>query len=218
MSHGFLLKTRTVDFFDVQEDRRREHKSRRSAGRIGERGLGMLFEGEPATGEEIDALLKSYWERTAKENKDRTLAIVGGAELDESLRCLLLSFMVDAAPSRELVNGPLGTFYSRIQCAYALGLISVDELADLHVIRRIRNHFAHGPQGCTFDDEEVVALCQTLRIPRKDSATEYYETPYGAFQSTVVVLQALVVRRQWEIADEHRACPGEIDPSWWADL
>ena len=89
---------------------------------------------------------------------DRAAAIVAGAMLDEALRALLEARLVQPAKGRSLLNGgnaPLGTYSARIDTAHQLGLISGYLARDLHIIRKIRNEFAHQPLETTFDTPQV---------------------------------------------------------------
>ena len=90
---------------------------------------------------------------------DRAAVILAASIADELLRTLLAAHLVPiSSASDELFDGanaPLGTFSSRIEMAYRVGLISVRLARDLHLVRRIRNDFAHNIQGCTFEDARV---------------------------------------------------------------
>jgi DNA-binding MltR family transcriptional regulator len=90
---------------------------------------------------------------------DRAAVILTGSIADELLRSLLAGrFVPVSSSSDELFDGanaPLGTFSSRIEMAYRLGEISVKFARDLHLIRKIRNEFAHNIHGCSFDDARV---------------------------------------------------------------
>ena len=115
---------------------------------------------------------KGFYEELENETP-RAAAIIAGAFIDGWLRQLIANFMVeDSRIVDELLgtdeNGdrPLSTFASRIKAAYCLGLITRHEYDDLNLIRKIRNRFAHGMHGLSFDDEEIVSLCNSLHMPR----------------------------------------------------
>jgi mannitol operon repressor len=96
---------------------------------------------------------------------DRGAALVGAALIDTRLDAVLRSHLVDSKAVDELMEGgnaPLGTFSSRIKMAYALGLITELEFDECEIIRRIRNYFAHGVHGLTFQDQKLSALCNNL--------------------------------------------------------
>ena len=60
--------------------------------------------------------------------------------------------------------GPLSTFAAKIDIACALGLYDEDIRKGLHVVREIRNGFAHEPRAITFDDPKISSLCEKLDI------------------------------------------------------
>jgi DNA-binding MltR family transcriptional regulator len=90
---------------------------------------------------------------------DRAAVILAGSIADELLRTLLAARLVPVTSSCDELfdgaNAPLGTFSSRIEMAYRVGQISVKFARDLHLIRKIRNEFAHNIHGCSFEDARV---------------------------------------------------------------
>lgn len=114
--------------------------------------------------EYVSAFLKEF-----QAESDRGAALVGAALLDARLERLLLSHMLPGKFADDLIKGgnaPLGTFSSRIKATYALGLITVAEREDLHIIRAIRNDFAHREHGISFDDSRISSFCSSLKSRR----------------------------------------------------
>jgi DNA-binding MltR family transcriptional regulator len=104
----------------------------------------------------------SYWKALHQEfakESDRAAVILTASILDNLLRALIAARLVPVSSAGDDLfdgaNAPLGTFSARIEVAYRLGLISVKFTRDLHLMRRIRNDFAHDIQGCSFDDAKV---------------------------------------------------------------
>ena len=104
---------------------------------------------------------QSFHDELFKES-DRACVVLSAAYLDESLRVLLTNYFVDDNKAvknfiggPESLTAPLGSFASRITAAYCLGLIDKIQYNDLHTIRKIRNLFAHGLQGLSFEDPKV---------------------------------------------------------------
>ena len=101
------------------------------------------------------------------EASDRAVAIVGPAFLDSLLHEILISFLVDdEAEAAKLLNGGLGTFGSRITACYCLGLIGDIVKADLRLVGKIRNRFAH-EVGASFSDPQVSSWCRALEWHRE---------------------------------------------------
>jgi hypothetical protein len=83
---------------------------------------------------------------------DRAAVILGAAKLDTSLYLLLTRALLPTAGNEdELFEGeaPLSSFSSKINLAYRLGLIDSQFAHALHLIRKIRNSFAHEVSGCS---------------------------------------------------------------------
>jgi len=96
---------------------------------------------------------------------DRGCALTAAAYLDHELGKLLKKVLIQDEPlHKELFEGygPLASFSSRIDLAYGLGYLAPLERRDLHLIRKIRNTFAHRTGNVTFDDSEISSRCQQL--------------------------------------------------------
>jgi hypothetical protein len=99
------------------------------------------------------------------EASDRAVAIVGPAFLDTLLSDILTEFMVeDDKEVKKLLqpDGPLGTYGSRVTACYCLGLIGAIVTADLRLVGKIRNQFAHEIRT-NFADPKIRQWCQQLR-------------------------------------------------------
>jgi DNA-binding MltR family transcriptional regulator len=99
------------------------------------------------------------------EASDRAVAIVGPAFLDTVLSDILTEFMVeDDKEVKKLLqpDGPLGTYGSRVTACYCLGLIGAIVTADLRLVGKIRNQFAHEIRT-NFADPKISQWCQQLR-------------------------------------------------------
>ncbi|MCI5057566.1 MAG: hypothetical protein MRY83_15740 [Flavobacteriales bacterium] len=89
--------------------------------------------------------LKSL-EKEFKSESDRALAILGASAIDHSLGELLERTLIKVSKNQEKLltsDGPLSSFSSRIEICYRLGIISIKLRNSLHLIRKIRNDFAH---------------------------------------------------------------------------
>jgi hypothetical protein len=59
-------------------------------------------------------------------------------------------------------HGPLATFSSKINIAYAFGLISKSSRDDLNIIKAIRNNAAHRIDHFSFENKDVKQRCSSL--------------------------------------------------------
>jgi mannitol operon repressor len=101
---------------------------------------------------------------------DRGMVLIATSFIDELMRRTLLAFLVEDATSSSLVEGfnaPLGSLATRSAAAFALGLISGQELKEADTLRRIRNQFAHHVH-VSFDDQSVADLCKNLIMAAQD--------------------------------------------------
>lgn len=82
----------------------------------------------------------------------RSSIITAAALIDSMLGKVIEKYLIDDADTDELFShqGCLGTFSSKIQLAYALGLISKELHDDINLFRKIRNRCAH---DIAIDDE-----------------------------------------------------------------
>ena len=110
----------------------------------------------PGSGHEMSPYGKEFIkfaEEFATES-DRAAVILGAAKLDLLLQQILEAHLLPSPSGRdELLEGdsPLATFSARINACYRLGLITAGFSKALHLIRRIRNSFAHESTGVSLD-------------------------------------------------------------------
>ena len=87
-----------------------------------------------------------------RDESDRAAVLLGAAKLDQILFQLLQRRLLPSTTGRDsLLDGDsaLGTFSARINACHRLGLIDGEYARALHLIRRIRNAFAHEVSGCS---------------------------------------------------------------------
>lgn len=115
--------------------------------------------------EESTAILAEFEDELRAES-DRAAVILASAKLDELLYLALTKKLL-ACPNAEddllRTDGPIGSFASRIILAHRLGIIDDDFAKTLHLLRRIRNDFAHETLGAKLTSgshaDRVKALC-----------------------------------------------------------
>lgn len=97
---------------------------------------------------------------------DRGTTVVAASYLDDILASMLRQRFIEQSKIVDSFiesQGPLGTFSSRIDLTYCLGLIREDQYKDLTGIRRMRNAFAHSHQAITFESQPVCDLFDNLQ-------------------------------------------------------
>ncbi|WP_139225649.1 hypothetical protein [Paracidovorax konjaci] len=82
----------------------------------------------------------------------RGAAVLAGSYLENFLGTYLESRMVDKSMSDKIfgASGPLSSFSQRIDFAHAFGFLQPKVCRQLHLVRKIRNHFAHHPKEASF--------------------------------------------------------------------
>jgi DNA-binding MltR family transcriptional regulator len=98
-------------------------------------------------------------------------------------------------------NGALSTFSSRIEFAYLLGRIGPAARRELHLIRKIRNEFAHDYRPLGFADAVIADRCQELRAHLLIPTSR----PRASFARTTMGLLAII---HCEIAHSKHAAAG----------
>ena len=82
----------------------------------------------------------------------------------------------DAPKSLFEGNGPFSTLSSKIDVAYALGLLSSEERRELHLLRKIRNEFAHAvDHEISFDSPKLRDWSRALAIPDRGGGSTLIE-------------------------------------------
>jgi DNA-binding MltR family transcriptional regulator len=110
---------------------------------------------------------RSFFERFRGES-DRACAVLGRALMEDLLRRLLESRLLDGTDAQPLFegSGPLATFAARIRICRALGWLSEDDARDLHRVRDIGNDFAHHlDHTMSFEDQNIRDRVASFRCP-----------------------------------------------------
>jgi len=148
----------------------------------------------------------AHWDKVLdkefKGESDRACVILGAALLDSALETLLRTFLLASStaddPLFDGANACLATYSARIEMAFRLRLIDTVFARSLHLVRRIRNDFAHNVTGCTFADSAVMSRLTELRrvsgLPENAPSVRknFPDGPRGDFQLIVSYLQWLL--------------------------
>jgi len=104
---------------------------------------------------------------TLTKESDRGCVLMAASYIDVKLEEYLKNSLVDNKKARDSVfdnTGPLGTFSGKINMAFLLGIIPKNIFDDLHILRKIRNDFAHNPSPLTFDEPSISSRCFALNL------------------------------------------------------
>jgi len=101
-------------------------------------------------------------------------ALAAGALLDNIMARIIRAFRIDNKGVKGLFDGanaPFGGFSARIDACFAMSLISETEYDEAHLIRKVRNEFAHKLKT-SFHHARVRGLCAALRLSIPVAAKE----------------------------------------------
>jgi hypothetical protein len=112
---------------------------------------------EPHSEEIIAGAIKEL-----EKQSDRGAGIIAAALIEEILETIILSRLrpLSSDKYRDLFHGnsPLASFAAKIDIAYAIGVINDLGRIQLHLIRKIRNEFAHRIKPLDFEHPDIKQL------------------------------------------------------------
>ena len=102
---------------------------------------------------------------------DRAAIVLGAAQVDDLLAQILEKRLIGSVKELLDVNGPIGTFSSRINMCHASGVIDKEFCNSIHAIRKLRNTCAHSIKSINLD---IPPICNQIR-----SLSSVYENSQG---------------------------------------
>jgi hypothetical protein len=163
-----------------------------------------------------------------KAEGDRASVILGAARPDLGLYHLLQhALLPNPTKSDDLLEGdnPLSTFSARINACYRLGLIDAELARSLHLIRKIRNVFAHETSGSSLNSgshrDRVRELAQPfLKFEEyKQYRDQHFSLFEGASRDFRAVSAVIVIRLlgglEYVPALNSEHCVSLIPPSYF---
>ena len=122
-------------------------------------GYGRIFDND---------LIQKFFDRIAGE-PDRSLVLISAALLDDLIEQKLKKHLSHGTASvlNRLFDalGPFSSTASKVDTLYCLGKINQGSHANLHAIRKLRNHCAHDWSEFRFDSETDARFLSNLSIP-----------------------------------------------------
>ena len=137
-----------------------------------------------------------HYDLSIQSESTRAKVILSACYLDELLRklikILLRSNKGKSDPLFDGAQAPLSTFSARIEIAYRMGAISVENKNSLNYIRKIRNKFAHKIADCDFDDPQIQSWNKELHllndVAKEKRRADFSEGAIGDFEKSVSFL------------------------------
>ena len=133
-----------------------------------------------------------------QDESDRAKVIIVASHLDVLLEDMLKSALVPSAQSNDsMFEGPnalMHSFSNKIDFCYRLGLISEFAAKSLHLIRKIRNRFAHTISGCSFDEPAVKSqVTELYKLHRYDCKEESLKETFNESTKSRFLLSSILV-------------------------
>jgi hypothetical protein len=154
---------------------------------------------------------------------DRAVVIIAAAYVDEIVGEMLQTVMVASPTASDNLfdgpNAPLSNLSNRIDFSFRLGLISASASRSLHILRRIRNSFAHNISGCSFAETNVANRVEELyklhKIDQKHTDLQeiYGESTKAKFLMSITLLVGVLQEKQHSV--KTIAQQGEEWPYQW---
>ncbi len=169
--------------------------------------------------EDLAGEWSDHFDKSISAESTRAKVILSVCYLDELLNQLLeIILNPNDEKSDPLFDGPqapLSTFSAKIELSARLGAITDDTKKSLHLIRKIRNEFAHSLTECDFNDSKINSWNKELHI-LNDHATKkrratFAEGPVGDFEKSVSWLVFWLRHITQQISIECPACGSEME-------
>lgn len=108
---------------------------------------------------DIAGVWSDHFDASIRKESTRAKVVLAACYMDELLHQLLALVLKPSDKKKDLLldgpQAPLGTYSAKIELAYRLGLIPEDTRKSLHLVRKIRNEFAHNLDNCSFDSTAI---------------------------------------------------------------
>ena len=169
----------------------------------------MRLQSDVMVEERVIIDFKKFTDSLNKES-DRAIPLISAAIIEEILHRTLKAFFCDVAASKKMLEGfnaPLGTFSSKLDACYALGLIDEYEFNEINLIRKVRNEFAHTAYDADFNIQKVKDLCMTLKssLPANTEEEAKVFSARSRFNNAAIcLLVGLYYRPEYVIKDKRK--------------
>ncbi len=139
------------------------------------------------------SLWADRFDASLRSESARAKVILSACYLDELLRQLIALALAPAEvrddPLLDGPQAPLGTFSAKIDLCVRMALIPVETGKSLHLVRRIRNRFAHDLASCDFSDSKILGWSVDLHNLNDHATPErrssFTEGALGDFEKSV---------------------------------
>ena len=148
---------------------------------------------------ENNILLNNEILKELEKGTDRAKVIVGATIIETQLEKLLEKVLVQNNKLQKEAfdfNGFLGTFSSKINACFLLGLISKKLYNDIQRLRKLRNQFAHDLLDCSLENKEVRAEVHKFKMLKECMKSDWEKQPTAmVFNLQISVLYVALTKK-----------------------
>ncbi len=160
-----------------------------------------------------------HFDRSIRAESVRAKVILSACYLDELLHQLIeIALKPNSSKEDALLDGPqapLASFSAKVELTARLGLISEDIKSSLHLVRKIRNEFAHKLANCDFSNDKIASWNNELHkfndIASEERRAQFSRGPVGDFEKSVSWLVYLLKHQIQNIPTDCPNCGSEME-------
>ncbi len=160
-----------------------------------------------------------HFDRSIRSESVRAKVVLSACYLDDLLRELIAIVLKPHEGKKDsLLDGPqapLSSLSARIEIAGRMLLIPKEVQRSLHLIRKIRNEFAHNLTTCDFSDQKIVDWNKELHnlndVATPERRLTFSEGPIGDFEKSVSWLIYFLKDRIRKVPTSCPRCGSEME-------
>ncbi|MES2728987.1 MAG: DUF4145 domain-containing protein [Pseudomonadota bacterium] len=174
---------------------------------------------QKAIDNDIAGIWSDHFDASIRNESARAKVVLSACYLDELLK-QLVELVLKPSDSKEDSlfdgpNAPLSTFSAKIDLASRMGLIPPETQKSLHLVRRIRNEFAHKISECDFTNEKIFAWNKQLNdlndVATPERRASFSPGPIGDFEKSVSWLVYWIKNTIQKIPSSCPNCGSEME-------
>lgn len=145
-------------------------------------------------------VFEKYIEETQKES-DRGSVLVQVSLLDDILTQLIKIRLIPSLDRDdelfEVSYAPFSSFSAKIDLAYRIGIITQSKRRSLHILRKIRNNFAHATDIKGFDSDSTHDRIRELLKINKNITSTYEDYAIKKFPDEIKCFNDMIKKHGW---------------------
>ena len=125
-----------------------------------------------------------YFVKEINAESDRGAVLFAAAFFEDKLSQIIINYFNNTKILKQVNN-----FNSKIEFCYNIGFLTKHEYSELHILRDIRNDFAHKFEYMfSFEDEKVTSNCRKFNATISEGKPFYNNQPKKLFINAIIQL------------------------------